>query len=257
MLTLFLSVDLGASNPFDLFFNLIYSLLSAFMAFALFTLPRIWHINNTIQSLEDRSDELLRLISSPDDIRAACRRVYTWQADKWLVCVCVRACARARAYVNNHIPCPRAWGVGTRSWWLYKRFASVPEHIFAKQARRGASMAFIHLAPCKVHQLYCICQVHRQWDGSFREDQWPCHDVQTVCCRLLTAEAWLRPQYSPCKVCTLRNGTGSGYRVEVLRCECSFHQRPILVTVSHQRDSGPITGRSSNSLTPQQQQQQQ
>jgi hypothetical protein len=35
-------------------------------------------------------------------------------------------------------------------------------------------------------------------------------------------------------------------RVEVLRCEFSFHQCPILVTVCHQRNSGPIASRSSN-----------
>ena len=42
LLTLFLNVYLGASNPFDLFFNLIYSLLTAFMAYAIFICPAFY-----------------------------------------------------------------------------------------------------------------------------------------------------------------------------------------------------------------------
>ena len=143
---------------------------------------------------------MLRLTSSPDYIRTACRGSLHFTS-RQVTCVCEqsRTMSKCMRRGNAILVAIQTFCECTRT------------QIFAIQTRRVASMTFIHLAPCKVHQLLVVCQVHRQWDGSFREDQWPCHDVQTVCYRLLTAEAWLQPQYSPCKVYTLFNGTGSGY----------------------------------------------
>jgi hypothetical protein len=74
---LFLSFDLGTWNILDVFSIPISSFLTAFTAFAIFILPTFCTFfrpstTQNSESLENQRDEVLRLISSPNDIRTAC-----------------------------------------------------------------------------------------------------------------------------------------------------------------------------------------
>ena len=92
---------------------------------------------------------MLRLISSLDDIRTACGWVGggLYLTSRQMICVSVCEQSRTWYVVQVH----EAW---ERNGGGYTTFCKCTRtHIFARQARRGARMTFIHLPPCKVHQL--------------------------------------------------------------------------------------------------------
>jgi hypothetical protein len=88
--------------------------------------------------------------------------------------------------------------------------------------------------------------VHRQRDGTFREGQWPCHDI-----RFVTDFSPQRPGFdlSTVRVRFMPYLMAMGQvtvRV-VLSCEMSFHQRPVLVMyLISMIDSEQLTSHSSN-----------